>query len=92
MSAPQPQGRRNVDIGMGLLWPQKQRARIFLPFAGRFLEQSKKTREKKLAFRPPQRHNPVPSGRSAWHRIGGSDQSAMGRRRPFPEGASDPVR
>jgi len=37
-----------------------------------------------LAFRLRQRHNPVPSGRSAWHRIAGSYQSAMGHRRPHP--------
>ena len=37
-----------------------------------------------MAFRLRQRHNPVPSGRSAWHRIGGSYQSAMGHRRPHP--------
>ena len=37
-----------------------------------------------MAFRPRQRHNPVPSGRRAWHHIGGSHQSAMGHRRPYP--------
>lgn len=37
-----------------------------------------------MAFRPRQRHNPVPSGRRAWHHIGGSYQSAMGHRRPQP--------
>ena len=91
MSTPHPQGRRKEVIGKGLRWPQKRRARIFLPFARQILEQSMKEGEKKLAFRPPQRHNPVPSGRSAWHHIGGSNQSAMGRRRPFTEGATDPV-
>ena len=37
-----------------------------------------------MAFRLRQRHNPVPSGRPAWHHIGGSYQSAMGHRRSHP--------
>ena len=37
-----------------------------------------------MAFRPPQGHNPLPSGRPAWLHIGGSHQSAMGHRRPRP--------